>query len=224
MRYILISFVITVQLLTTSCSETRSEFDAQRKIAKLEAQLVAEKLKNSEKSIEPATATIAASVSVESTSSQKPSEVGNQWRYSAIEDKMNGGKIYYAAVDSSNTVNFKFPYSGEQHGKLMFRSDRKNRNEILFIIEKGQTLCNSFQECSVSVRFDDEKPTTFSGMGPADNSSETVFISNYSKFYEKIRTAKIVRISTNIYQEGSPIFEFNVSDFNRDKYIKKNNP
>lgn len=68
------------------------------------------------------------------------------------------------------------------------------------------------------VRFDDEKPTQYSATPPADNSSETIFISNYGKFVEKICKAKLVRISPTVYQEGLPVFEFDVHGFEQNKF------
>jgi hypothetical protein len=68
------------------------------------------------------------------------------------------------------------------------------------------------------VRFDDENPTSYSAAGSADNSTETIFIHNYSRFVEKMMRAKRVRISVNIYQEGAPVFDFDVSGFNAKKY------
>ena len=85
-------------------------------------------------------------------------------------------------------------------------------------IERGQILCRSYEDCNVLVRFDDQKPATYSGVGPADGSSESVFIRNYQKFLVNLKKAKRVRISTEIYQEGSPVFEFDVSGFSEQKY------
>ena len=65
--------------------------------------------------------------------------------------------------------------------------------------------------CTVLVRFDDGEAIKFSVSSAADNSSETIFLNNYSKFVEKVKKAKLVRISVNIYQQGAPVFEFDVS-------------
>jgi hypothetical protein len=70
----------------------------------------------------------------------------------------------------------------------------------------------------VLVRFDDEPPTNYSGVGAADNSTETIFIHNYDRFIGKVLKAKRVRISVNIYHEGAPVFEFDVSGFDQGKY------
>lgn len=147
---------------------------------------------------------------------------GTQWHYSHVPDAMSNGTTHHALVVSSNTVEFKFPYSGEQHGKLNLRTDPKYGKDIIFSIEKGQILCHSHEDCTVLVRFDDEPAMKFSGVGAADNSTETVFIRNYEKFTSKLAKAKFVRISANIYQEGAPVFEFDVSGFNPQKYKSAN--
>ena len=136
---------------------------------------------------------------------------------------MTGATIYHASVSSTNAVNFGSPYDGEQHGQLTLRTDPKYGRDLIFSIERGQLLCRSYEDCQAMIRFDDGKPENFSGIGPADNSSETVFIRNYDKFLGRLRKAKIVRISMNIYQEGAPVFEFDVSGFSQEKYLPKNN-
>lgn len=225
------SVVTAAVIILSACSQNSSELEAAKKrISELESQLAAERAKNL---TSPSTLT-AASVSspqAESAPSKSPSiesvrstagiELENHWNYVAREDTMTGGTTYTASVSSSNTVNFGFPYSGEQNAHLTLRSDPKYGKDIIFSIEKGQILCHSYEDCSVLIRFDDEKPRTFSGVGPADNSSETVFIRNYEGFITKLQRAKTVRISTNIYQQGAPVFEFDVSGFSKEKYKPK---
>ncbi|PHV22548.1 hypothetical protein CSQ92_05680 [Janthinobacterium sp. BJB446] len=71
------------------------------------------------------------------------------------------------------------------------------------------------------VRFDDEKPVNYSAVAPADNSSDTIFLRNYEKFLGKLQKAKRVRIAVDIFQEGAPVFEFDVSGFDRQQYQPK---
>lgn len=151
----------------------------------------------------------------------EPLTGGAQWLYSQSKDPMSKGTTYNAQVLSSNTVNFDFPYAGSQNARLTLRDDPRYGKDLIFSIEKGQILCHSYEDCTVLIRFDDEKATNYSAVGPADNSTETIFIRNYSRFVEKMLKAKRVRISMNIYQEGSPVFEFDVSDFDRNKFRPK---
>lgn len=143
------------------------------------------------------------------------------WSYYHTDDPMSKGKTHTATLSSSNTVEFDFPYSGKQYGRLTLRTDPKYGKDVIFRIEKGQILCPSYDSCRVLVRFDDENATSYTAVGAADNSSETIFIRNYSQFVGKMMKAKRVRISMNIYQEGSPVFDFDVSGFNLGKYKPK---
>ena len=146
---------------------------------------------------------------------------GSQWSYSQVADAMSKGTTYHATVSSTNTVEFDFPYAGAQHATLNLRVDPRYGKDIIFRIERGQILCRSYEDCTVLVRFDDEKATNYSAVGAADNSTETIFIRNYGRFVEKMLKAKQVRISTNIYQQGAPVFEFDVSGFDLNKYKPK---
>lgn len=89
---------------------------------------------------------------------------------------------------------------------------------MIFAIERGQLLCPSYDGCTVLVRFDEQPAVRYSANGPADNSSEMLFLSNYGGFAEKLLKADRVRISAEIYQAGAPVFEFNVSGFDVKKY------
>ena len=149
---------------------------------------------------------------------------GSQWSYSQEEDEMSKGTVYFAKVSSINTVNFDFPYAGEQHATLTLRYSSRHGKNVLFQIEKGQFLCPSYEECAVLVRFDDEQAVTYSGIGPSDNSTVTIFIQNYSRFLQKLLKAKRVRIAANIYQQGAPVFNFDVSGFDQNSYPCSNQP
>lgn len=151
----------------------------------------------------------------------EPKPPGSQWSYHQGDDAMGKGAIYQAQVSSSNTVDFDFPYSGAQHATLTLRSHPRYGRDIIFSIEKGQFLCRSYEDCTVLVRFDDEQAVNYTAVGAADNSTETIFIRNYSRFVEKMLKAKRVRIAANIYQQGAPVFEFDVSGFDQNKYKPK---
>jgi hypothetical protein len=62
---------------------------------------------------------------------------------------------------------------------------------------------------AVLVRFDEGKPLRFWAMGPADSSTTTLFIGSYGRFVSALQKAERVQISTTVYQEGAPVFNFN---------------
>jgi hypothetical protein len=158
---------------------------------------------------------------VQTAPTPKPILPGSQWSYYQSDDTMGKGVISQAYVSSSNTVNFDFPYAGAQHATLRLITNPRHGKDAMFSIEKGQILCHSYEDCTVLVRFDDEKAVNYTAVGPADNSTETIFIRNYDRFVEKMLKAKRVRIAANIYQQGAPMFEFDVRGFDQNKYKPK---
>lgn len=210
-----VTFVILCLFLLSACSQQSELEEANKKIAELQSQLEIEKAKSKESSVAvPASET----KPVNTQEPESKSTTGNQWIYSQDEDKMSGRTTYHAYTLSTNTVEFSFPYAGEQHATLTLRDNPRYGKDVIFSIERGQILCHSYEDCTVLVRFDDGKASNYSAVGAADNSTETIFIRNYGRFVENMAKARTVRISTNIYQQGAPVFEFDVSGFSQSKY------
>jgi hypothetical protein len=153
--------------------------------------------------------------------SSEPAAPESQWSYTHTDDAMAKGTVHEASVKSSNTVEFRFPYAGPQHGTLTLQTHPRYGKNVIFNIEKGQIPCPSYQGCKVLIRFDDSAPVHYAAVGPEDNSTETVFIRDYTQFLAKMQKAKTVRISANIYQEGEPVFEFDVRGFDPSQYKPK---
>lgn len=135
----------------------------------------------------------------------------SSWTYTTDTDSMTGGTIKFALVRSTNTVTFGFPYGGPQHATLVLRKHPRVGQDVILSIERGQFLCSSFDGCTVLVRFDGGKATTWSAAEPADHSTTTLFIRNSQTFVTKLRKAKTVRLAARFYQEGEPVFIFNVA-------------
>jgi hypothetical protein len=92
---------------------------------------------------------------------------------------------------------------------------RRLRNQLNAFIEldKGQILCRSYEDCVLSVRFDEDSPVQLSAVGAADLSTETVFFRNASKFASRLKRAKHVIVELPMYQDGNRTWEFNVEGF-----------
>ena len=137
-----------------------------------------------------------------------PPPLTTGWVYRENADSMGRGTIKRAQLESSNTVNFGFPYQGEQRAMLTLRKHPKYGKDVILDIERGQFM-TGIDGCTVLVRFDDGKPRAFSASEPADNSTTTLFIRNYPSFVAAAKKSKRIQIEAPFFQEGDRMFEFN---------------
>jgi hypothetical protein len=147
----------------------------------------------------------------ESSTPQSKPEPGSQWRYSSDEDQM-GRKRSFARVDSSNTLDFGFPYQGSQLGTLTIRKTITSGTNVILRIERGQFLCG-IEGCTINVRFDSGPIQRFSASGPNDHGTTTLFLENETRFISQLRKANAVRIESTFYHEGLQTLEFDVQGF-----------
>ena len=139
--------------------------------------------------------------------------VGKQWMYERDSDAMTSAETVSAMVMSTNTHELGFPYSGAQHAALMLRRHPTHGTDVIFTIERGQILCRTYGDCPVRVRFDDQEPRMLRGNPPADHSSTHVFIPGYKDFVTRLGKAKRLLVEVDLYQEGAPVWEFDVEGF-----------
>ncbi|MCI0663296.1 MAG: hypothetical protein L0220_19705 [Acidobacteria bacterium] len=137
------------------------------------------------------------------------------WRYFGATDPVSGIKEWGASTDSLNILNFDRPYQGDQRATLTLRKHPRFGNNVILQIERGQFLVGT-TGVQVAVRFDQGPLKNFWADGRVDHSTTTLFIGSYAKFVEALRKSKLVRIAAPIYQEGSPVLEFNVAGFEPD--------
>lgn len=133
----------------------------------------------------------------------------SSWEYGSSKDEMNGKVSKHATNKSVNTVNFEFPYQGEQHGSIMVTDG----NQVLFFIEKGQVICHGgsrYGTCRVRVKFDDEKEKYVNAEKIGDDSRAVVFTDR--SFLKKIKKSRKLMIQAEVYHNGLPIFTFDVKN------------
>jgi len=154
----------------------------------------------------------------EAAASAEAERLAAKWSYGRSEDAMTSRETRQASIQSENTVVFDFPYQGPQRGTLVLRDHPSYGKDVIFRIEQGQILCHSFSSCDVRVRFDDGTPERWSAAESADNNSTVIFLRNYNRFIQRLRSASVVRVQVPMYQEGNPVFEFRVGGFDFDRY------
>jgi hypothetical protein len=157
----------------------------------------------------------------EAEAAETARQLAAKWSYDTSEDTMTSKIKRKASIESENTVSFAFPYRGEQHGTLILRDHPTHGRDVMFSIEKGQLLCRSYEDCQIRVRFDGGSPQRWSAIGPSDNSTTLIFLRNQARFVQLLRKSKVVLLQVPVYQQGDPIFEFEVGGFDWSRYQGK---
>lgn len=129
--------------------------------------------------------------------------------YFEQKNSMTGRLTKFEKFESQNSVEFSFPYQGGTTGQLLLRNDPQFGKDVIFQISKGQILCNSFSGCSVAISIDGGPVFNVSGIGPEDGSTSTIFF-NWS-LVAKLKDAKSIKIQPPTFQNGRPVFEFDLS-------------
>ena len=140
------------------------------------------------------------------------SQIGlsSQWVYHKKEDEMGRGTNKFAHLKSLNTVDFGFPYQGEQHAILTLQKNSKQGvEEAILRIEHGQFVPSSGHK--IIVRFDDGNLQEFNFWEPNDGRIGAVGFSDSRRFISQLQKAKRLKIEAEFWQEGTRMFEFNVA-------------
>lgn len=138
------------------------------------------------------------------------------WLYSTdipggITDEMTGKEIRYAATTSTNSHDLHWPYGNGVTATLRLRKHPRYGKDVIIELTAGQILCDSYDGCQISVRFDEKPMQIFIGSPPSDHANTTIFLSGYVKFVKATRAAQKVTVEIPLYQDGNRAFTFNVS-------------
>jgi hypothetical protein len=133
--------------------------------------------------------------------------------YTQVEvDSMTGKEIKQGWTMGYNTVDLGWPY-GKIRGDIAIRHHPRFGKDAIFTVTGGQISCSEYSPCSLLIRFDENKPARFTGGGPSDHSSQTVFIRDYSRFVSELRKSKRMIIEATFFHGGAHQFFFNTEEF-----------
>ena len=130
------------------------------------------------------------------------------WQYSSSIDSMTGKPIREAYIVSTNSQQFDFPYQGGSRGTLTLRVHPRYGKDVIFNVSKGQLLCQSYDGCEVTLRFDDGKPMRVRANVPEDHGTTTLFLSGYKGLVDRLRKSSKVTVEATFYQAGNWPYTF----------------
>lgn len=139
---------------------------------------------------------------------EEPIIPASDWKVDERTDPLSDETVKTACATSSNQVFLSPPY-GPRRARLCVRQHPAfGRDVYLSLDGSGQILCRSYDGCTIQIRFDDGAVQAFSANGPSDNSSETVFVVNESRFITSAKAASRIRVQLEFYQNGNQTFDF----------------
>lgn len=142
----------------------------------------------------------------------KPEALMVGWAYSESKDPMTDGTTQSACVMSQDKVELQPPYEPVTADLCIRQSPQHGLDVMVALNGDGQMMCRSYDGCTVKVRFGEGEQQTFSAIGPADNSSNMVFIENPRRFLAAVKMAPITRIQATFYEAGNQVMEFKTAD------------
>ena len=140
-----------------------------------------------------------------------------KWSYNTYTDDATGRPSKTASLTSENSMQFDFPYGGIQYGRFTVRNHPRYGVDAYLKIDKGQLLCNSYNNPTVLIRFDNGAASSYGCTSAADHSSDIVFIESVGRLEDRMRTAQKMYLTVSVYGEGSRTWEFDVKGYNKNK-------
>lgn len=133
------------------------------------------------------------------------------WQYTTQDDPMGRGADRAAAITSTNTVDFSFPYAGPQHARLALVNSARYKHQVRLDIERGQFTCSGYNGCALHARVDDRKAVRFTAAPAANGDATSLFVVDADGFVRALRGAHTLRVEAEFWQEGSTVFTFDVT-------------
>lgn len=130
------------------------------------------------------------------------------WKYNTKKDNMRNTTTVFAETESTNSVEFGFPYGKGSKLILVLRKKDDDDADVILIITRGQFLCH--QDCSVSAKFDNGEVLELSVSKSNNGSSASLFIDDAEKFIELVKSSKKVIIEAQFYQQPATQFTFDL--------------
>lgn len=130
------------------------------------------------------------------------------WIYSESTDEMTGTVNKTACTESTNELDFSFPYNGGSSGSLCFRRKGKALNAWIRV-SKGQFVCG-IEDCTLRLKFDEGAIQTYRGLESESQSTGLLFLQPEAKLLKASVGAKKLKLQAIYYQEGQQVLNFDL--------------
>jgi len=140
----------------------------------------------------------------------------NSWTYNDFKDDTSGKTGQIASIRSNNYTTLDFPYRGKTYATLSIRKHPRHGKDIYVSVDQGQLHCQ-YDNCYISIRYDEGPVLKNYVSEPADNSNTTYFLSKTNTVKNSIKKSKKMYIELMFFSQGSYTFEFNTENLDPEK-------
>lgn len=138
----------------------------------------------------------------------------SNWTYTRETDEMSGREKVIACVVSTNSVRLKWPYKAQPVRLCVRKHPSKGVDVYVRLTDDGQFICDSWDGCTVRLRFDELEAAAYSAVTSDSGSRDIIFLSNHKRFLANVGKAKTLRVEANFYEAGSQVMIFKVVNLN----------
>lgn len=125
------------------------------------------------------------------------------WCIQTSVDDISGKPVLTATLASATTLNFAFPYQGEQRARITVRKHPRFGHDVILSLEKGQIPCTL--GCTTTVRIGETgNARSWRMSAPSDHNATNVFFQRSEEFERLARGAREIAIEFTAFQEGNP--------------------
>lgn len=126
----------------------------------------------------------------------RSSAQADRWAY-----EKTGGAVVRASVNSSNLIQFEYPYTGGSTATLTIR-EKDGSTQAYIDVSNGQ-FNRSFQNGTARIRFDGKPPVTYPLLAAANGRANIIFFDAEQRLINQIKASK--KMSVNVIFDGQPI-------------------
>jgi len=156
----------------------------------------------------PATAPATPAAPTAPATPAPPPEPTYAWSYDEDADAMSDRKTLFACVNSTDKVWLDPPYEPVT-ARLCVRNSPKFGVDVFYSLNgDGQILCDSYDGCSIKVRYGDTPAGRNGATTAADHSSNIIFLSGPRAVAARMAKAKTTKIELTFYQAGDQAVSF----------------
>lgn len=144
----------------------------------------------------------AAAISVVTTAT-----FADEWKYNFSTDAMRGTMSKSALLLSDNSVSPGSYYASDTTLAMVVREEQKRLTLHVSVNPRGQLWCQ-YNNCTVAIKFDDEKPVNWSMSKAAAGHADTLFFNNETRLLAKLKSSKKAIVEVTFYDKGTYQFNF----------------